>query len=1215
MNFKKFLVCLFAFVMLFSLAGCKKDNGGENGGQNQGQNQGQNEGGNKEEYTITFESNGGSAVAEIKAEKGAAITKPADPTLENMTFGGWYSDIDLLEPYEFPAVMPGENVELFAKWVVTLTFDSKGGPAISPIVGDAGKTYKMPDEPVRDGYVFIGWFTDQNYTNKLSYVMPKANTTAYAKWEVYETGSAITLPLSFTDNDGVYFISEEEGGIKLTATSGKFEWSFCGSSIPLPLGENMTIAVELIGTKDIPVTLKIQDGNAPATETTATMTGEAQTVIWTADEALSTISGSRFLVFLNGGTTGCGETPEYVIIKSVKLYRTVDAEATQKAALHFVVSGGDDIAPIYDVPGAAVTAPTAPEKAGYAFGGWYTDAAFEHEFEFTTMPEAGAMLFAKWDKLVEPKPDIVISLENGAVADDTHIVASYNESLKVLTLSKTAEGSEYEWYALPFPQGADASGYDHLRVSFQGPKGQVMLFKVNDQNGAGEIYVECTGEEQTLDLPFDIKFNMEAAAIVLFPNARVAGASGEFQIYAIQLGNYPAIYDLVKEEGWEAPLGEDGQPNTKTTLEVEDGILSIVKEEGTDEAYNWDCVKYYGEEVLDDFKLLNVIVKGTAGERLLIKVNDQKEFFVDLTGEWQNLYLEYSINYDRNKPALVLFANPNAAGTGHEIQFKRIMFIQSVEEEQPQEQPKEDKDILAGEITGPEGILVDYQLVTSKTGGGQWDWAGLKYDGDLTGYTKMVAEIIGPNGAAFTFKINDKVEKGVTTTGALQEVVHELDASFEWNASAQTMIMFPDFAISGLGNEFTITKLELQGEGKEPINLLACTLSTANEFCSARKDLVLTKLTTNANEYDCVFIDLGEDFTGYEAVKYTVQGTEGEKILLKVNNQNAGEEWVTLGTDPSTGVIDLSGLTFDKGNVTICIFPNVQTAGTEHKFIISELVYVGSKEGGSGQQEQPQEQPKKDMDILAGVVSGSAGILVDYQLVTSKTGGGQWDWAGLKYDGDLTGYTKMVAEIIGPNGAAFTFKINDKVEKGVTTTGALQEVVHELDASFEWSAAAQTMIMFPDFAISGLGNEFTITKLELQGEGKDPINLLACKLTVSNEFCSARKELVLKKLTTDAEEWDCIFIELGEDFTGYKAVKYTVKGTEGEKILLKVNDQNTGEQWITLGTEPSTGVIDLSGLAFYTGNATMVIFPNVQSAGTEHEFVISELVYLVELPE
>ena len=79
------------------------------------------------EYTITFDSKGGSAVQPIKASAGAASTAPTDPTKDGFVFAGWYESTDggvTLSDTAFSfSYMPARVFTLYAKWA---TADIKG---------------------------------------------------------------------------------------------------------------------------------------------------------------------------------------------------------------------------------------------------------------------------------------------------------------------------------------------------------------------------------------------------------------------------------------------------------------------------------------------------------------------------------------------------------------------------------------------------------------------------------------------------------------------------------------------------------------------------------------------------------------------------------------------------------------------------------------------------------------------------------------------------------------------------------------------------------------------------------------------------------------------------------------------------------------------------------------------------------------------------------
>lgn len=80
-----------------------------------------------EEYTVTFETNGGSKVDAQKVEDGSTADKPTDPTKDGYTFEGWYSNDKLTEKYDFSSAITGD-ITLYAKWTEDTTEASTSEP-------------------------------------------------------------------------------------------------------------------------------------------------------------------------------------------------------------------------------------------------------------------------------------------------------------------------------------------------------------------------------------------------------------------------------------------------------------------------------------------------------------------------------------------------------------------------------------------------------------------------------------------------------------------------------------------------------------------------------------------------------------------------------------------------------------------------------------------------------------------------------------------------------------------------------------------------------------------------------------------------------------------------------------------------------------------------------------------------------------------------------
>jgi uncharacterized repeat protein (TIGR02543 family) len=100
---KRFFPTILTLMLILTLAitGC----GGGNSG-----------GGTVTKYTVTFNSNGGSAVAAQEVSSGGLVTKPADPTKSGLTFAGWYKEAGLTTAWNFASDTVTSNITFYAKW-------------------------------------------------------------------------------------------------------------------------------------------------------------------------------------------------------------------------------------------------------------------------------------------------------------------------------------------------------------------------------------------------------------------------------------------------------------------------------------------------------------------------------------------------------------------------------------------------------------------------------------------------------------------------------------------------------------------------------------------------------------------------------------------------------------------------------------------------------------------------------------------------------------------------------------------------------------------------------------------------------------------------------------------------------------------------------------------------------------------------------------------
>lgn len=136
-------------------------------------------------YTISFNTNGGNEIESLTVTAGKVVSKPKDPVKINATFDGWYTDANCTEKFNFSSHVTS-NLTLYAKWNAILyysvSFDTDGANSISAVTVVQGEYLSLPEDPVKEGFTFKGWFKDKDF-NEPYYLSPvNENFTLYAKW-------------------------------------------------------------------------------------------------------------------------------------------------------------------------------------------------------------------------------------------------------------------------------------------------------------------------------------------------------------------------------------------------------------------------------------------------------------------------------------------------------------------------------------------------------------------------------------------------------------------------------------------------------------------------------------------------------------------------------------------------------------------------------------------------------------------------------------------------------------------------------------------------------------------------------------------------------------------------------------------------------------------------------------------------------------------------
>ena len=154
-------------------------------------------------HTVTFDTQDGAAAKSRLTADGGTVSKPADPVRSGYIFGGWYKEAGCETPWSFESDTVTADLTLYAKWTPkpvdpppaakthTVRF-LDGGTELASLTVREGSKAAPPDEPVKAGYRFTGWYTDPEGTKAFDFETPvTGDLTLYAKWAALPGGEDV----------------------------------------------------------------------------------------------------------------------------------------------------------------------------------------------------------------------------------------------------------------------------------------------------------------------------------------------------------------------------------------------------------------------------------------------------------------------------------------------------------------------------------------------------------------------------------------------------------------------------------------------------------------------------------------------------------------------------------------------------------------------------------------------------------------------------------------------------------------------------------------------------------------------------------------------------------------------------------------------------------------------------------------------------------------
>jgi uncharacterized repeat protein (TIGR02543 family) len=396
------------------------------------------------EWTVTFDLDGGNIggnktplKVSVRNKNSTGSATPANPTKDNFSFEGWYTEKNGGGSEFTSSTSVTENKTVYAKWTikqVTITYNANGGTETIPsqtINSGTSATLASGNGLTRNGHTFSGWNTNASGTGT-SY--PAGTSHSFtASVILYAVWTPIPRTITFDGDGGSpttqtrIVNSGSSFGVDAPLEPTKSGYAFdgwytegngAGESFTSSTMVSANITVYAKWTLQWTVTFNLDGGNIGGDIAAQTRTVKDGASIGSNIPAEPTKSGYAFDGwYTEGNGTGEAFTSSTMINANRIVYAKWTAQWTITFNLDGGSIGGSTTAQTRTVnSGASLgsNTPSEPSKSGVAFGGWYTaQNGGGTQFTSSTLVTANITVYARWTITV------TFNLNGGAIGDST----------------------------------------------------------------------------------------------------------------------------------------------------------------------------------------------------------------------------------------------------------------------------------------------------------------------------------------------------------------------------------------------------------------------------------------------------------------------------------------------------------------------------------------------------------------------------------------------------------------------------------------------------------------------------------------------------------------------------------------------------------------------------------------------------------------------------